>query len=31
MENDQNNKVELILMTGDFCGTLSNLGLVWLS
>jgi hypothetical protein len=28
MGNDQFNKVELILATGDFCGTLSNLGSV---
>jgi hypothetical protein len=26
MGDDQINKVELILTTGDFCGTLSNLG-----
>jgi hypothetical protein len=31
MGNDQINKVELIPTTGEFCGTLSNLGSVWLS
>jgi hypothetical protein len=28
MGNDQIDKVELILTTGEFCGTLGNLGLV---
>jgi hypothetical protein len=31
MVDDQINKVEFILTTGEFCGILGNLGLVWLS